>query len=232
MNWRKVELLTVNCEGVITQPDGTTLKSKPSFIYLGSLIAADGNVSSELARRLGAAQGEFKQLNQVWRHSRLSVPERTRVYMACVVSRLLYGLQATWPNKTARSKLDAFHARSLRTILGITPSYYSRISNQEVLRRAGSVSLSQLLLEQQLNFFGKLARRPPLCPVRQLVFNNGLAQAPRQYERRRGRPKLEWANEIFRIVSEMFPSQDIFAECVLNATSWREAIRKHCRRQA
>ena len=152
--------------------------------------------------------------------------------MACVVSRLLYGMQAMWLNKAARNKLDAFHARSLRTILGIKPSYYSRVPNQEVLRRAGSVRLSQLLLEQQLNFFGKLARRPPPCPVRQLIFDNGLAQRPVPYQRRRGRPKLEWANEIFKVVSEMFSSADIFAECVLNATSWRDAIRKHCRRQA
>ena len=77
-------------------PDRPLLQQKPSFIYLGSLIAADGSVSSELARRLGAAQAEFKRLNQVWRHSRLSVHERIKVYMACVVSLLLYGLQAMY----------------------------------------------------------------------------------------------------------------------------------------
>ena len=232
MNWRKVELLTSNCAGGITQPDRTLVQPKPSFIYLGSLIAADGNVSSELARRLGAAQAEFKRLNQVWRHSRLSVHERIKVYMACVVSLLLYGLQAMWPNKVARSKLDAFHARSLRAILGVKPSYYSRVSNQEVLRRGGCASLSQLLLEQQLNFFGKLARWPPSCPVRQLVFDDGLAQRLVQYQRRRGRPKLEWANEIFKVVKAMFPSQELFVESVLCETSWRDCIRKHCRRQA
>ena len=137
-----------------------------------------------------------------------------------------------WLNKAARNKIDAFHARSLRTILDIEMSYYSRVSNQEVLRRANSVSLSQLLLEQQLHFFGKLARRPQSCPVRQLVFDNGLAQRRPQYKRRRGRPKLEWSNELFRVVGEMFGSEEIFAEHVLNATSWRQAIRKHCRGQA
>ena len=45
MNWGKVELMTVNCNGAVTTPDGTVLTSKPSFVYLGSLISADGDVN-------------------------------------------------------------------------------------------------------------------------------------------------------------------------------------------
>ena len=87
-------LMTVNCNGAVTTPDGTVLTSKPSFVYLGSLISADGDVNSELARRLGAAQADFKKLHQVWGHTRLSTYDKTLVYNTCVVSRLMYGLQA------------------------------------------------------------------------------------------------------------------------------------------
>ena len=232
MNWGKVELLTVSCEGVITKPDGSILKPKPSFIYLGSLISADGDVTSELSRRLGAAEADFKILHQVWSHSSLSTRERTLVYTACIVSRLMYGLQAMWLNKASRTKLDAFHARSLRKICGIKPSYYSRVSNDEVFRTAGAVKLSAMLLEQQLHFFGKLARRPADCPVRQLVFDGGFAQKVPRYARRRGRPKLEWVQEIFKVVYNICPNQDVFSAHVSNEASWRELIRKHCRRQA
>jgi len=232
MNWGKVELMTVNCDGAITTPDGTVLTSKPSFVYLGSLISADGDVNSELARRLGAAQADFKKLHQVWGHTRLSTYDKTLVYNTCVVSRLMYGLQAMWPKKSARDKIDAFHARCLRKILGIQPAYYSRVANVEVLRQAGAEKLSSLLLEQQLHFSGKLARRPASCAVRELVFDSGLAQMQPQYERRRGRPKLEWTTEIFKVVRSIDYNGDSFADCVSNATSWRAVVRKHCRRQA
>ena len=116
--------------------------------------------------------------------------------MACVVRRLLYGLLAAWLNKASRNKLDAFHAHCLRKILGI-----ARVATNDVLGRLGASSLSSLLLEQQLHFFGKLARRPPSCPVRQLVFGPELAQGPPDFEHRRGRPRLEWTSEVFKIVA-------------------------------
>ena len=49
MNWKKVELLNINCDGDIIRPDGQIVDPKDSLIYLGSLVAANGDVNSELA---------------------------------------------------------------------------------------------------------------------------------------------------------------------------------------
>jgi hypothetical protein len=157
MNWQKVELLNIKCSRPLVRPDGQLVESKDALIYLGSQVAADGDVSSELARRLGMAQADFNRLRQVWCHSGLSTQERYTVYASCVTSRLLYGLQVLWLNQAARDKLDAFPARCLRRILGIAPSYWSRISNNDVLHRAGAQKLSRILLERQLGFLGTLA---------------------------------------------------------------------------
>ena len=133
MNGQKVELLNIiKCSRPLVRPDGQSVESKDALIYLGSQVAADGDVTSEPARRLGMAQGDFSRLQQVWCHSGLSTKERCRVYLSCVVSKLLYGLQVLWLNQASRDKLDAFNARCLRKILGIAHSYYSRVSNQAV----------------------------------------------------------------------------------------------------
>ena len=76
MSWDKVELVNVNCQKSIAKPGGGMILPKPSFVYLGALVAADGDISSELARRLGIAQVEFSKLEQVWRQSGLTVRDK------------------------------------------------------------------------------------------------------------------------------------------------------------
>jgi len=232
MNWQKVELLNIKCSQPLARPDGQVVESKDAFMYLGSKGAADGDVTSELARRLGMAQGNFSRLHQVWCHSGLSTKERCRVYLSCVVSKLLYGLQVLWLNQASRDKLDAFNARCLRKILGIAHSYWSRVSNKEVLQQACAEKLSTILLEHQLGFLGTLARRNDACPVHKFVFGPNLSRAPLQFVRRRGRPNLEWTTEIFKVVDTMFDSGEEFHACISNRHAWRTRVREHCRRHS
>ena len=86
-----------------------------------------------------------------------------------------------------------------------------------------------MLLEQQFGFFGKLARRPVHCPVRQLVFDSDLSMKVQTFDRRRGRPRLEWGTELHKIAAEMFESADHFRACVVDATAWRTYVRQYCR---
>ena len=149
---------------------------------------------------------------------------------ACIVSRLLYGLQAAWLIKVARDRLDGFHAKCLRQILGIAPSYYSRISNETVLQQLQAPKLSELLLQQQLNFFGRVARRSSLCPVRRLIFaNDGLTLQDAASKRIRGRPRQTWPSEIFRRGVAMAGPIAAFESLIVNEQAWKEAVRLHCR---
>ena len=83
--------------------------------------------------------------------------------------------------------------------------------------------------EQQLIFFGKVARCPPECPVRQLVFERDLSKKTFGLERRRGRPNLEWNAELFKIVEGIFPSVGEFRATVANESDWRRYVRSSCR---
>ena len=205
------------------------MKTKTSFVYLGFSVAADGAVDSEVARRLGMAEADFRQLQKVWRHTALTKHYKYKVYSACVVSRLLYGMQALCLGKAAQNKMDGFHARCLRKICGIEPAFYNRVSNATVLQEIGAVKLSSQVREQQLAYLGKLARRPPTCPVRQMVFEPDGSQRPVTFERRRGRPRQEWTTALFRIVDTMFASSADFWVCVSNETAWRVRVRRFCR---
>ena len=57
-NWKKLEVLRVRHSGHIMLPNGSWVKEKEALVYLGSQLAADGRVETELSRRLGMASAD------------------------------------------------------------------------------------------------------------------------------------------------------------------------------
>ena len=55
-----------------------------------------------------------------WENKHLKTPTKVNVYKACVISTLLYGSESWTTYSTQERKLQAFHFRCLRRILGIT----------------------------------------------------------------------------------------------------------------
>ncbi len=230
LNWKKVEMLPVRCNDQLFNPDGLPISAADSFIYLGAMISNDAGMESELSRRIGMAVTDFKALKKIWSHSDVTLHRKYQLYMSCIVSKLLYGLQTGWFSKNQRRKLDGFHARALRQIVGIRPSFLSRVSNESILSRFGAIKLSSLLLEQQLLLFGKIARMDGENPIRQLIFKESSLQLMQaNFKRRRGRPRASWAVELQRHVSSAVQSESSISESILNEKEWRRMVRQYCR---
>ena len=58
---------------------------------------------------------------------------------AVIVSQLIYGLETLCLNDSLIKRLDAFHVRGIRHILGIEHSYWSRTSNMEIMEKANGI---------------------------------------------------------------------------------------------
>ena len=170
---------------------GQPLSTKDEAVYLGGLISTDGRPKAELTRRLGEARQLFDKLASVWRHANMSKERKRQVFEACVTSKLLYGLDSTWLLQAERLKLDGFYACCLRKLLGIAPSYISRVTNAYVLWRFGATPLSQQLLARQLLYHGRLVSQDDDSLVRAISLEPGSAR-PRCWNTRRcvGRPRL------------------------------------------
>ena len=218
-NWSKLEHLPVRMDATLHRPDGGIIPKKSRMMYLGSTKAADGRISSELSRRLGLARADFDKLRVIWSHSRISRKRRHRIFNACVVTKLMYGLQSAWLNQAERRRIDGFHARCLRVILKIPCSYISRISNAVVLARAQAEPLSTCLLRQQLRYFGKLAGRDNEDPGRACIFEpGGLGDVTPVGVRRRGRPRLEWGAEMRKHAALAAGSQQLLEAIISRPT--------------
>ena len=122
--------------------------------YLGGMLCSDGSCMSAVTSRLGEARNSFEKLAAIWKHSNLTEPRKIAIYKACVVTKLMYGLEVYCLKKVERDRVDAFHARCLRKILGIPHSMISRVSDATVLSRACGPALSVQIVARQVMLFG------------------------------------------------------------------------------
>ena len=86
----------------------------------------------------------------------MTMNTRLKVYQACVTSILLYGSETWTPYARQEAKLNSFHLRCLRQILGIT--WQDRIPNTTVLGKAKCSSIHARLSQRCIRWMGHICR--------------------------------------------------------------------------
>ena len=226
-NFAKIEALPINCKPDIEDSQSNVIKMQDAIVYFGALIAADGKPTSELSRRLGGAQADFKALAKVWNHTSVRKAEKNKLFYSLVVSKLMYALETVWLSTAERRKLDGMQSRCLRTILGIRHSFYNRVSNKTVRQRCNVIPLSTTLLQRQLQYFGKLARLPSNSVLRATIFAQGSMDLRTSAHRKRGRPRMCWSTEVHKHAVAIAGSSANLQEAIADPVSWKKLVREY-----
>ena len=207
LHWDKFQVLAVRSRGNISAPDGTPLKQVQHLQYLGAHLSAEADMGHELGRRIGEAKRNFTTLRKVWSHSSLTWPRKLRIYSSIVESKLLYGLAGSCLTKSELRRLDGFQNRCVRQIIGVRPSWISRVSNIDVLTRANHALASRQLLCKQMSLFGHVLQADSGHPPRTCTFAAGsLTPLTAASTRRVGRPHKEFAVDMTRVSQRIFGS--------------------------
>ena len=144
-------------QGTTTPPEidleGTTIEVVQNFVYLGSNISSNASIDVEIDSRIGKAFTTFDRLSaRVWENPKLKISTKVAVYSSCVLSTLLYSSETWATTKKQEAKLNSFHFRCLRRILGI--SWIDKVTNEEVLRRTSLTTLPTILKRRRLRWLG------------------------------------------------------------------------------
>ncbi len=142
--------------------DDYELDAVCQITYLGSTIIDNLSLDAEIGKRIGKAASSLARLTaRVWSSPKLSVKTNMAVYNACVISTLLYGSE-TWTMYAGQERrLNSFHLRSIRRILVI--SWQDKVTNADVLSRAGLPTMYTLLRQRRLPYGGwSHSKRHPL----------------------------------------------------------------------
>ena len=144
--------------------DGGEVNVVCEFPYLGSLIADSGRMDVDVDRRVAQASKAFGALRKsVFMDKNLSLATKRTVYNACVLSVLLYGSECWVPLRMHERRINSFHHRCIRIVLGISnhQQWVQRINMAEVRRRWGDEELAvEKVRKRRLEWLGHVVRMP------------------------------------------------------------------------
>jgi len=187
--------------------DGAALQSVDKFCYLGSTVDSTSSLKSELDIRIGKAATTFGQLrSRISSNGNLSTRVKIRVYMACVVSVLLYGCE-TWTT----------YRHQERRISGL--SWKDRVPNTSILQTTGSYDLITIIRHRRLRWAGHVSRMEDNRLPKQILHSE-LPNAPRPI----GRPKLRFRDVLKRDLNAFSITSTSWEKLACNKREWKSAI--------
>ena len=142
--------------------DGGEVESVTEFKYLGSIVEAKGGIAQEVGEKIAKVSKAFGALREpIFRDSNLSLRTKRKVYKAVVLGVLLYGSETWTTKRDAIRRLEVFHNRYLKGILGITTAQQQaeHLSSVQISKLFGmGKSLEDLVTARRLRWLGHVAR--------------------------------------------------------------------------
>ena len=140
-----------------------------TFVYLGSSIARDGSLDSEVHLRIAKACKAFGALEKrVWSDRGITMKTKLSVYESCVLTALLYSSETWTTYRRHIQVLERFHQKCLRRILNI--KWQSLTPDTIVLQRANTSSLEMLLIRNQMRWAGHVTRMDDVRLPKQIFY--------------------------------------------------------------
>ena len=177
------------------QVEGGSVDVVQDFTYLSANISRDGEITSEVTRRIARAARAFGCLRvPVFKNKDLSLATKRAAYRAVVLAVLLYGAE-TWTMKAVHTRrLNSFHNRCIRTILGVKryQQWNERLTSQSLSHRFGlQHSISDIILEQRLRWLGHVGRMDEERLPNRLLFRELNMKRPCHGAKKRWRDVLK-----------------------------------------
>ena len=142
------------------------------------------------------------------------------VYNSCVISILLYGSE-TWTTYAGQERrLNTFHLRSIRRNLGI--SWQDKVTNADVLSRAGLPTMYTLLRQRRLRWLGHVRRMEDGRIPKDILYGE-LALG----RRTTGRPHMRYKDVCARYMKAVVIGTMCWEGLAADRTVWRSALKQH-----
>eukprot|EP00922_Rhytidocystis_sp_ex-Travisia-forbesii_P004094 GHVS01005958.1.p1 GENE.GHVS01005958.1~~GHVS01005958.1.p1 ORF type:complete len:414 (+),score=32.94 GHVS01005958.1:49-1290(+) len=165
---------------------GTQLQEVEHFKYLGSIVARGGSLDEEIAQRTAAASRTFYAFaRKVWHNRSLSLQTKIMFYKAAILPVLLYGAEAWNTMQRHTRRLETFHLKCMRRILGI--KWQDKRSNLHVRGRTLELHIGTLVEAARLRWLGHVCRMDDGRLAKDLLFGE-----LESGKRARGGPKKRW----------------------------------------
>ena len=214
INCKKTEVLALQ-NSVVRNPlsvNGTHLASVHSFKYLGSTVTDDCRLDKELDCRIQCATTSFGRLwDRLWSSHDISNNTKISVYTAAITSALLFGAETWTLYQRHFVRLRRVQQRHLRAILRVP--YTDRITNDQILDRAGVPDIEMVVRKMQLRWAGHVARMSYDRIPKQLLFGE-LTTGTRTVGRPLAQRHFETSNHLYNAIQFNYLFAQYCAICI------------------
>ena len=216
INTKKTETMSTQ-EQADFYVNGEKLTKVEHFKYLGSYVSNDCNLDKEITVRIQAGSCAMGRLrDRVFNCRELTTETKLKVYNQCVIPVMVYGSETWTLYRYQVNKLRTIQQRHLRSILKI--KWDDFITNDEVLDRAMTEDIENILIRNRLRWFGHVIRLPDVRPNKALLYGE-LSEGSRKI----GRPLLRFKDTIKDILKRGNALQ-IWNTAVHERLGWRKCI--------
>jgi len=140
------------------QIDGEIVETVTDFIFLASIIIADGDCSHEIKRRLLLGRNVITNLDSILKSRDIILPTKVCLVKALVFPVVMDGCESWTIKKAEHQRIDAFELWCWRRVLRVP--WTARRSNQSILKEIHPEhSFEGLMLKLKLQYFGHLMWR-------------------------------------------------------------------------
>ena len=156
--------------------DGSKIEKVQELTYLGTKLSCDGEITPEVSCHIARASKAFVRLRVPdFLNRTLSTDTKRAIYKFVVVSYFVIKGRDMDLKALDVRRLNSFHNRCVRTILGITrfQQWQRRITSQHLSGQFGLYwSIADFILKQRLRWLGHLGRMNSEQLPKQLLFRN------------------------------------------------------------
>jgi hypothetical protein len=208
---------------------GQVVEEVSVFKYLGSMISADNNTTPDLSYRLSRAGHAFSLLKPLFSHRHLHLRTKVRLYKAVVLTNLLYGCETWALLKFQSQRLEVFHMRCLRNIMGLSimDQRDQHLTNEHLLDRCYILPIADVMQQYRLRWLGHVGRMGDDRLPKHVLFGRMEGQRPR------GRPPRSFADVVVEDVQWMCLPRGVSSWYPLSrkrhGQDWLLAMQKHMR---
>ena len=132
---------------------GETVETVSDFIFLGSIITADGDCSQEIKKHLLLGRKAMTNLDSILKSRDSTLPTKVRLVKAMVFPVVMCGCESWTVKKAEHRRIDAFELWCWRSLLRVP--WTARRSTQSILKEISpGISLEGMMLKLKLQYFG------------------------------------------------------------------------------